>query len=70
MTVQKAPVARQFGPTFLLDRRDQRPGTHFAAELGARQRQAKNPAPAEEHEIDEDLGCCAYGIDLLFLPRD
>lgn len=59
-------------PMFLFDRRDRRPGTHFAAELGPQSgripRKGK-ASPNRDPQVDEDLGCCAFGIDLLFLPR-
>jgi hypothetical protein len=52
------------------DRRDRRPGTHFAAELGAplREKRRRGEAADEPH-VDEDLGVSAYGIDLPFLKH-
>lgn len=52
------------------DRRDRRPGTHFAAELGAprREKRARRDDVDDPH-IDEDLGVSAYGIDLPFLKH-
>jgi hypothetical protein len=48
------------------DRRDRRPGTHFAAEIGC-----SKPRPQLDRDpcVDEDLGCSQFGIDLPFLPR-
>lgn len=70
--VSHPSIVHPLGPMFLFDRRDRRPGTHFAAELGPRLRESRKAAPSSEitAEIDEDLGCCAFGIDLPFLPRD
>jgi len=46
------------------DRRDRRPGTHFAADLGAPPRAKRKASPAEtDPHVDEDLGVSAYGID-------
>jgi hypothetical protein len=52
------------------DRRDRRPGTHFAAELGAprREKLARRGAADDPH-VDEDLGVSAFGIDLPFLKH-
>ena len=50
------------------DRRDRRPGTHFAAELG-RTKPPKSP-PEKDAHVDEDLGCSEFGIDFPFLHRD
>jgi hypothetical protein len=50
------------------DRRDRRPGTHFAAELGAPSRAEHKPKPPEaEPHVDEDLGISQFGIDLPFV---
>ncbi|MGH7823342.1 MAG: hypothetical protein ACREQ9_26580 [Candidatus Binatia bacterium] len=53
---------------FSTDRRDRRPGTHFASEFGS-PRRSKDPARDEPH-VDEDLGCSEFGIDLPFLRRE
>jgi hypothetical protein len=55
---------------FAGDRRDRRPGTHFARELGAprRDKRRRGERPDDGH-VDEDLGVSAYGIDLPFLRR-
>ena len=47
------------------DRRDRRPGTHFAAELGAPSRKKGKQTGDDDPHVDEDLGVCAFGIDLL-----
>jgi hypothetical protein len=49
---------------FAGDRRDRRPGTHFAAELGApaKSKRKRTPADADPH-VDEDLGVCEFGFD-------
>jgi hypothetical protein len=50
------------------DRRDRRPGTHFAAELGAPSRAKRRPLPTEtDPRVDEDLGISQFGIDLPFV---
>jgi len=50
------------------DRRDRRPGTHFAAELGAPSQAGRKPLPHEaDPRIDEDLGVSEFGIDLPFV---
>jgi hypothetical protein len=50
------------------DRRDRRPGTHFAAELGAPSRAKHKPLPPEtDPHVDEDLGISQFGIDLPFV---
>jgi len=51
------------------DRRDRRPGTHFAAELGApsRKKPGRNDRELDDPRVDEDLGVSAFGIDLPFL---
>lgn len=72
MAVQKARHATSSSLTsvFLVDRRDRRPGTHFAAELGAgKSKRSKAPAIDDPH-VDEDLGCCEFGLDLPFLRRE
>ena len=74
MALHKArhAVTRSMTPMFLFDRRDRRPGTHFAADLGpqpGRIRREAKTSPDRDPQVDEDLGCCAFGIDLLFLPR-
>ena len=52
------------------DRRDRRPGTHFAAELGAPSRARRKPLPAEtDPHVDEDLGVSQFGIDLPFVKQ-
>jgi hypothetical protein len=52
------------------DRRDRRPGTHFAAELGAPSRAKRKAEPAQADErVDEDLGVSAFGIDWPFLKN-
>lgn len=52
------------------DRRDRRPGTHFAAELGAPSRRKRKTTPAEiDAHVDEDLGVSAFGIDWPFLKN-
>jgi len=46
------------------DRRDRRPGMHFAAELGAPPREKRKASPAEtDPHVDEDLGVSEFGID-------
>ncbi len=55
---------------FAADRRDRRPGTHFAAELGAPPRATRKPLPPElDPHVDEDLGTAAYGIDWAFVKK-
>jgi hypothetical protein len=50
------------------DRRDRRPGTHFAAELGAPSRAKRKATSAEtDPHVDEDLGVSEFGIDLPFV---
>jgi hypothetical protein len=50
------------------DRRDRRPGTHFAAELGAPSRAKHKLLPPEtDPHVDEDLGISQFGIDLPFV---
>jgi len=52
------------------DRRDRRPGTHFAAELGAPSRARKKPTRDEsDPHVDEDLGVSQFGIDLPFIKQ-
>jgi hypothetical protein len=66
----RASAADLSGP-FPGDRRDRRPGTHFAAELGApatRKTKRQSVADADPH-VDEDLGVSEFGIDLPFLKR-
>jgi hypothetical protein len=53
---------------FLTDRRDRRPGTHFASEFGSPRRRPR--PPKDEPHVDEDLGCSEFGIDFPFLRRD
>jgi len=63
----KQDPATVYGP-FPGDRRDRRPGTHFAAELGAPPRSARRRrARDDDPHVDEDLGVSAYGIGLPFL---
>jgi hypothetical protein len=71
MTLQRGKHAANdlLSPAFVIDRRDRRPGTHFAAELGQQKKQKPLAADRDPH-VDEDLGCSAFGIDLPFLPRD
>ena len=53
---------------YIGDRRDRRPGTHFAAELGAPSRTKHKPLPPEtDPRVDEDLGISQFGIDLPFV---
>jgi len=51
------------------DRRDRRPGTHFAAELGAPSRKKRAPVDDRDPHVDEDLGVSEFGIDLPFLKH-
>ena len=67
MRASRSESSRPVAPLFFVDRRDRRPGTHFAAELG---RTAPVGCPAPEDHVDEDLGESAFGIDLPFLRRD
>lgn len=57
---------------FRVDPRDRRPGTHCASEIGApRPPRAKDVSrAARDAHVDEDLGCCAFGIELPFLRRE
>ena len=46
------------------DRRDRRPGTHFAAELGAPpKRKPKQSVADRDAHVDEDLGVSEFGFD-------
>jgi hypothetical protein len=55
---------------FAADRRDRRPGTHFAAELGSPPRVRRKRLPPEiDPHVDEDLGTAAYGIDWSFVKK-
>ncbi|MGH7318777.1 MAG: hypothetical protein ACRELA_04000 [Candidatus Rokuibacteriota bacterium] len=56
-------------PTFLVDRRDRRPGTHFARDLGPTPKRMKLSRADRDAHVDEDLGCSAFGIDLPLVPR-
>ncbi len=52
------------------DGRDRMPGTHFAAEIGSPPKRRKKRLPPElDPHVDEDLGCAAFGIDLLKLGK-
>jgi hypothetical protein len=63
---KKQETATLDGP-FPGDRRDRRPGTHFAAELGAPSRKKRRPAEDRDPHVDEDLGVSEFGIDLPFI---
>jgi hypothetical protein len=72
MTAQRnrEPHRSPMSDLFPSDRRDRRPGTHFAAELGGPSRAKKKPLPGEiDPHVDEDLGVSEFGIDLPFLRR-
>jgi hypothetical protein len=66
----KRSSASLIPPLIPFDRRDRMPGTHFARELGAPSSRRKKQLPQErDPHVDEDLGCSAFGIDLLRLGK-
>jgi len=75
MSTRRAKTRNPFelSGAFPGDRRDRRPGTHFAAELGSpptgrKKRGRGGDEPGDPH-VDEDLGVSAFGIELPFLRR-
>jgi hypothetical protein len=66
--VRRRASTSGLGGPFSIDRRDRRPGTHFAVELDVTA--DHRPLPTEsDPRVDEDLGTSAFGIDLLFVGR-
>ncbi|HUE39160.1 MAG TPA: hypothetical protein VMR29_06625 [Candidatus Binatia bacterium] len=60
----RRPSSSPLDGLFPGDRRDRRPGTHFAAELGAPPKRSRKPSAAEsDPHVDEDLGICEFGFD-------
>ena len=71
MGSRKRLQTRPLDGLFVGDRRDRHPGTHFVTELGAppSRRRTRRHDPLDDPHVDEDLGCSAFGIDLLIVGR-
>jgi hypothetical protein len=69
MRKARHPSSHELSGAYPGDRRDRRPGTHFAAELGAPATRKRASRQDSDPHVDEDLGVSAFGIDLPFLKH-